>query len=168
MIASYNADKNAYEKEVSNFNKRGQATRAQYDALEQERIALNNQAEIINQAEKTFNASVDTINSLAAVLNRLVATLNLQAETYNAVGSSTGKQFTEGEYLSNATGTAINIFQYSNNTQLVEVLAHEFGHALGLEHIDNPKAVMYYLNEGVNEELTADDLAALKEICKIE
>jgi hypothetical protein len=167
LITAYNADKRALEKEINYWNGRGGAPKAEHDVLEQRIAASNNQYEVIKQTENSFNALVDTIKSAEIILNELVATLNLQVDTYNAVGSSTGKTFSEGEYVNDANGMAINVFQFSDSDQLEKVLVHELGHALGLEHLDNPKAIMYYLNEGMNVKLTADDLAALKKVCGI-
>ena len=167
LFAAYNADKIAFDKDVNFWNNRGGAPKAEYNILQQKRIGLNNQVEIINQAKDSLNGLVDTINSTELVLNKLVATLNLKVAAYNTIGASAGKEFNEGEYVKDARGTAINIFQFNDKSQLMRVLAHELGHALDLEHIDNPKAIMYYLNEGVNEKLTADDIAALKKHCEI-
>ena len=167
MVAAYNAEKIAYEKDITYWNSRGGAPKEEYVALEQKRTDLNNQAAAINQVKDSLNGLGDTINSAEVILNKLVAELNLQVNTYNTAGSSTGKIFNEGEYTNSANGTAINIFQFNDSNQLEKVLVHELGHALGLEHQDNPKAIMYYLNEGMNVKLTADDLAALKGVCGI-
>ncbi|KKQ55927.1 MAG: Peptidase M10A and M12B matrixin and adamalysin [Parcubacteria group bacterium GW2011_GWA2_38_13] len=168
MLASYNADKIAYDKDVARWNARGGALKEEYDALEVRRIDLISQVNTINEAQGSINELVDPINSAGSALNTLIETLNLHVNKYNTIGSSKEKVFDEGEYISNAQGTVINIFQFNDSTQLLRVLAHEFGHALGLEHIDNPKAIMYYLNEGVNEKLTSDDLRAMKSRCKIQ
>ncbi len=167
LVAKYEADRKAYEQEVKYWNSRGGAPKGVYDSLEQKRIDLNNQLAVINQKQDVLNQLAETINSAAVVLNKLIAELNIQVDSYNTIGETTGKEFTEGEYVINATGTAINIYQFNDETQLIRVFAHELGHALGLEHLDNPKAIMYYLNESGNSKLTGDDLTALKQRCRI-
>lgn len=167
LIANYNVAKIALEKDINFWNKKGGAPKTEYDILEQRRIDLNNQVDVINQEQDLLNNSVNTINSTRIILNKLISELNLQVNTYNTVGVSTSEEFDQGRYTSDASGTKIDIFQFSDENKLTRVLAHEFGHALGLEHINNPKAIMYYLNEGINEILTIDDITTLKNKCGI-
>lgn len=168
LKAIYNTDKIAYEKDVVYWNSKGGAPRSEYTSLEQKRISLENQISMLNQSITTTNELAKTLNSAGEVLNKLIESLNLQVGKYNTTGSSVGKNFNQGEYISDSNGTEINIYQFNNADQLERVLAHEFGHALGLDHIKNPKAIMYYINEGSNQELTNDDLSALKKECNIQ
>lgn len=167
LNSTFNSAKTEYENQVSYWNNHGGAPKDEYAKLESQRQSLNNQTIVINQKVNEVNSLVDTIKQVEEVLNNLVDTLNIKVAKYNNIGDSTGGEFNEGEYMRDAEGTRINIYQFKNENQLVRVLAHEFGHSIGLDHINNPKAIMYYLNEGVNEKLTNDDIAALKNRCGI-
>lgn len=168
LVADYEKTRSDFEKDVKYWNSRGGAPKNEYEALEKREAEINDQIEKINQTQDSLNDLVKTINSVATVLNKLIADLNLQVSTYNAIGASAGEEFSEGEYVRDANSERINIFQFNDRSSLVRVIAHELGHALGLEHVDSPGSIMYRLNQGTDQSLTLSDIAALKNICKIE
>ena len=63
--------------------------------------------------------------------------------------------------------THIDIYEFTDQQQLVRLIAHELGHALGLEHVDDPETIMYRLNEGTNSIPTEADMNELKQVCRI-
>jgi len=152
-----------------------QNNRASYDALKAKFTSLKTElakAESeykLSKSEATrkkINEMVDEINSMVVILNRLATTLNLAVEKYNTVGASRGESFEEGVYIQEGLNRQIDIYEFSNRDKLVRVLAHELGHALGLGHVDDPKAIMYEFNQGNNKALTKADLAELQIKCK--
>jgi archaellum component FlaC len=165
-IAAYDSNRKAYEAAVDSWNKRGGAPKNVAQQLNAQRDELNAQAAQINKEKDQVNTLVGDINALASTLNRLGADLNLNVQNYNQIGQTRGSEFEEGLYRSDSSGKAIDIFEYSDENQLIRVLAHELGHSLGMQHIDsNPAAIMYYLNQGKNQTATIEDIAALKQIC---
>ncbi len=167
LIKYFEEQKADYEDEVKAANRRGGATPDEFAILDEERKNLNNLVEKIKQKQEIINKTVENINAAASVINRLIYELNLNVSNYNNIGEKTTGEFQEGEYVSDQSGQRINIYQFDTKEQLVRVLAHELGHALGLEHLNNPEAIMYRLNESGNNQITADDLAELKKACKI-
>lgn len=157
----------AYQQQVAYWNTQGGAPRNEYNQLQVERRALQSEQSQLQVAQGQLNGMVDEINALVVVLNRLANSLNLVVSTYNTIGQSRGESFEEGLYKNDAAGQEIDIYEFSNRDKLVRVLAHELGHALGLAHVSDPKAIMYEFNSSGNEVPTAADISELKTVCKI-
>ena len=167
LVKNYEQRKKSYEQDVAAANKRGGASKAEYEKLEAERQALNDQAAALQKKQEAFNQLVDELNSLAGTLNRMAIDLNLKVDEFNTISLERGEEFQEGVYKQDGLKTEINIYEFANTGQLTRLLAHEMGHALGLGHVEDPEAIMFRLNQAKNNELTAADLAELKNRCAI-
>lgn len=166
-VASFDRRQSIYQAEVSKWNSRGGAPTDVYDRLNQERNTLNKEVDEINQRQSEINNEVESINALVVVLNQLRNSLNITVDQFNEIGATRGEEFSEGDYKSGPEGRVIDVYQFNNNKELVRVLLHEMGHALGLEHSEDSQAIMYRLNQGSSEKLTSSDITALKNRCKI-
>ncbi|MDZ7681079.1 MAG: matrixin family metalloprotease [Fodinibius sp.] len=82
---------------------------------------------------------------------------------------SVAKKFNQGRYIRQGNDERINIFQFANDAQLKTVLAHEAGHAMGLEHVGNPRSLMHAIMQQqdiYNLSLSDEDLAAIRNRCE--
>ena len=69
-------------------------------------------------------------------------------------------------YVEEGGDRRIDIYEFSTEEKLVRVLAHELGHALGIDHVPDSKAIMYEFNEENSLTLTDADKAALVGVCE--
>jgi len=166
-VIAFEARREAYENEVESINRSGGADKQAMTRMNAEKASLNQELQAINQLQNSLNEQIDNINALAVAINQLVKILNIDVKKYNTIGDAISGEFDEGVYKSGPEGQEIDIYQFDNRTKLVRVLAHELGHALGLDHNEDPKAIMYRLNNGINEKLTTSDLSQLKTLCGI-
>lgn len=167
-VSTFQAKQSDYAKKVETWNSKGGAPANVYKDLKDEEDSLNVEFSNIKKMESRLSAQSNEINSLIVTINRIADTLNLKVATLNEVGASRGEEFTEGEYKSSATGEEIDIYEFSTKDKLRRVLAHEFGHALGLDHVEDEKAIMYRLNQGKGLALSSGDIYAVRDYCHIE
>ncbi|MDO8569445.1 MAG: M57 family metalloprotease [bacterium] len=182
LKTEYKSAKNAYDAQISAFDERNSLyqshveawnsgkrnSREQFKELEKEKMALEIEIKELKVLESGLNEMVRNINALVGMLNRMAKSLNLSVKKYNTIGASRGETFTGGVYSQMEGERSIDVYEFSSRDKLVRVLTHELGHALGLEHIDDEKAMMYHLNESKAKVLSEADLVALRKLCGIE
>lgn len=153
-INAVKASADVVKRELDTVKDRYAVARAEYDASREKPESLRLE---VNGLADQADALVDRYNALVRDINANVNTVN---------GLSTD-EFEQGHYSSGAAGQFIDVYQFEDRERLVRVLAHEFGHALGLGHNDDPSSVMYYINEGEAIRLSDADVESLRVACEI-
>lgn len=162
-IIQYNSRLKTFNDTVASYNESGGAPQAVYDDLQKtEKILKVEEVSLEAEASK-IKALTQDINGLSARGNNLISEYNDDVIQYNQTYTGS-EEFTQGEYR----GDSIAIYHFKDNTELKNVLVHEFGHALGLPHVEGKASLMYYLmdKQPTTSKLSPEDLAALGLVCK--
>lgn len=163
-VKKYQELADEYEKQVAYWNAKGGAPEEEYERLQQQKEDADDLADSLEKQRKALNGIVDRLNALAKKEKQIVSGYNKDVATYESKYGEE-KEFDQGVY----TGTEINIYQFSDDKDLILVLAHELGHALGMGHVENPKSIMYYLmaKQDIDHLApSAEDLDALSIRCR--
>ncbi len=165
-LKEYEEDLKDYNKDVAYWNKKGGAPEDEYDKLKKEQKNLNEMYDALKNQESELKNLASNINSLAKKENTLVDKYNSAITTYqNKYGEA--QEFEKGVFDS---AQGITIYQFRGMDDLRLTIVHELGHALGLDHTQNPQSIMYYLmgeQDLENPALAAEDMAELKTVCQL-
>lgn len=148
-------------------------TEARRQVLEGEGMAIREAMAELERARAEFNGDVTTYNQRALERRRQTEAFRGRIAEYNAHASE--DPIESGRYsYDRENGRRIGVFRAADYNELVLILAHEFGHSLGLDHVDAPKAVMHaLLHEGGSAQkgrakpvsLHGADRAAIVSLC---
>lgn len=159
QLQAYKADEeefkqrmDAFNKKVEEWNASDHTNEADYNALYEEKNrlvedskALEQRARELNQSTATYNQDVDKLN---LSINQFQSVLQAKPE--------------EGLY--DGKTNTISIYYNTDRTELLHTIAHELGHALGMDHVSNTEAIMFAkTNKTLNP--TIDDIAELTKVC---
>jgi hypothetical protein len=159
---SYQARTNTFNAEAEQWNRRGAVTENTLRRLTQEKEELDALREDLKGRQEDLKNLAYTINNMVVAINEIAAAHNLDVAEHQNTKNSLGREFCEGLYESKNGRQTITIYQFDSHERLVRVLAHEFGHALGLPHSPVEESVMYRIIKSTALQISPDDLAALK------
>ncbi len=140
-------------KKVQEWNSKGGAPPDEYKKIIDEQHFLQAEADKLNEMARSLNLSTREYNAEVGKLNQTINVFNNTLEQRPEEGIYKGPE------------NRIEIYFNISQTELIHTLAHELGHALGISHINNPNAIMYF-RTNQNIKLSTDDEKALEELCK--
>lgn len=147
-----------YNQQIAMMNQNGSIHPSQRDLFIQQRHQLQQQIFALEQEINLYNQKIQHLNDQVSELNQINNQLNQSIDQFNQRFQA--RLFDKGLF----NGKQINIYEFSSKDDLRLTLAHEFGHALGLKHNQDPVALMYPMMKDQNMQnfsLTPADLALL-------
>jgi hypothetical protein len=176
-VDSYNDRVHRYEAKVSDWNSRGGASDGVFSKLQDEESTLRSLTEKLAGAEEDIrdlqrgleakrnrvNMLADEANSLAGIVNTLAERIGGEIETYN--GTRGMESFITGLYSEEGAKRSVDIYQFSDMRELILILTHELGHALGLTHASSEEAIMFERIAKQEKRLSSEDTRMFSDRC---
>jgi hypothetical protein len=151
-LAEYNA-------RVARWNEGSNHSDGEYQYLQTRKKELEDEQSAVEMRRTELNTKGEELNRTGESMNELSKKYNLDVANFNGTYVQS-RDFEKGVF----DGSAINIYEFEKEGDLKLTFVHEFGHALGFDHVENPKAIMNrkLAFQDVNDiHLTSDDLNLL-------
>lgn len=149
-----------YNVYVQQLNQNGGVQPSQKAQLEQEKQNLNLKRQKLAEESKQYNQKIQDLNQQVNQLNQLHHNLENHVSHFNQRFQP--RPFDKAVF----NGKDIVIYEFRSQADLKLTLAHEFGHALGLAHHNDPLGLMYPMLDQQtqqNFQLSTADLALLQQ-----
>lgn len=160
QINNYKAQSNQFEQKLSDFN----ATVEKYN---REGGAPSDIFKILTEQQKQLQKEADGLNQMARLLNLSTREFNVDVSNLNQNTAQFNNEIAlkPEEGLFDSGEHTITIYFAGNHNELIHTLTHEFGHALGMQHVNNSRAIMYSYSTTF---LTpaSEDLEQLAYVCR--
>lgn len=165
---------NKYESNLNSFNEWVEKKNEVGAFSEKEITEYNARKEVIEKLEESVNQLGSELNNLGNELNRKAEKLNSEVQINNILVDkynekfSGEKHFIQGTYEEINGNKTINIYHFKNSNSLKLVLAHEIGHALHIDHVENSNSVMFDHTKDQDKTklvLTDQDKEAILAVC---
>lgn len=160
QILAYRQDVIAFKQKLADFretvqryNGEGGAPPDVYKQLVSQQNALASEADALNERARNLQLATQDYNVNVGALNQNIDTFNSAILQKPEEGLYDGKENT------------ISIYFVDDKSELIHTLAHEFGHALTLNHVGNKKSIMY-VNSSNSLTPTKEDIAELQYACR--
>lgn len=154
---------------VQEKNESGGIAQDELQNFEQRKAEVERmQAEVLNGRE-TLDRQASYINRLSERLNRRIEDKNKLIDEYNEEFAGESR-FAKATFQRIGDGGVITVNQFLSKKELPLLMAHELGHALGLDHVSNPRSVMHG-RMGAQQidpdvQLTNEDRDAIRNRCR--
>ncbi len=156
---TYKIHLDEYNLRVARWNESREHSDSEYNALQSAKKEIEDEQNAIEKKRIEMNTRGEDFNKLGEKLTGMARNHNVDVENFNGTFVQS-RDFEKGLF----DGKAINIYEFEKEDDLKIALVHEFGHAIGLGHVDNPKAIMYRklaVQDMTTIRLTSDDLNLL-------